>query len=93
MKNFILIAVLFVGVSGYSKAVPSPSIFFNLSERILEEAHQFVFPVKNVTSKIQPKKVETKPKTKVSEKSQESLEQLWNPNFKIGRQSLWIVAQ
>ncbi|HEX8563287.1 MAG TPA: hypothetical protein VF676_09945 [Flavobacterium sp.] len=93
MKKLFLVAVLMFALAGHSKAVPSPNIFFNLSERILEEAHQFVFPVQKVTSKIQPKKSEVKAKSKTAVKSQQSLELLWNPTFKIRREGIWIIAE
>ncbi len=91
MKKIIILCLFFVAANGYSKAVPSPTVFFNISEKILEGAHQFVFPDTKVTSKLQPKK-DSKSKTQAVSKSQEALETLWNP-LTIRRDGIWIVTQ
>ena len=91
MRNLFFAALLLCSFSGYSKAVPSPSVFFNLSERILEEAHQFVFPIQKVTSKIQPKH-NPKPKTKIAIPLAEDLGILWNPVFKVRNEGIWSIA-
>lgn len=91
MKKIFILCVFFVAANGYSKAVPSPTIFFNLSEIILESANQFVFPDTKVTSKIQVKKA-PKQKTQNVIESQEALEAIWNP-MKIRREGIWIVTE
>ncbi len=91
MRNLFLTAILLFSFSGYSKAVPSPSVFFNLSERILEEAHQFVFPVQKVTSKIQPKHA-PRLKNKIAIPLAEDLGILWNPVLKFRSEGMWIIA-
>lgn len=93
MKKLFLIAVFFVAFVGYSKAVPSPTVFFNISEKILEGAHQFVFPNTKVTSKILPKKVESQAKIDNAAKSQDALESLWNPRLTVRREGIWVLTR
>ena len=81
-----------VALPGYTKAIPSPSVLFSLSEKILNSAHNLVFPSDN-EYKVRVK-TDVKTKGKPSEKAplvKETL--LWNPSITLKRDGMWIVAE
>lgn len=88
MKNLLLILSLTLSIPGYSKAIPSPSVLFTLSERIINEAQNFIFPVKEVKVK---KKVEDRDKEILVSPIRNSDEWIWNP-LEIKRDGMWIVS-
>lgn len=91
MKKLLLILALIAVVPGYSKAIPSPSVLFTISEKILNEAHHFVFP--SETDNKQKMKIETKSKIKPVEKAPLLKDTfIWNPSLTLKRDGMWIVA-
>ncbi|HEX8268428.1 MAG TPA: hypothetical protein VF581_00935 [Flavobacterium sp.] len=90
MKKILLVAALFLTISGYSKAVPSPSVFFGITEKILTGAHNFVFPEAKVTSKL---RTEVKNKPQAAPKTNTALESVWNASFKLKRDGMWIISE
>ena len=44
MKKYLLIVALLVGIQGFSKEIPGPSVLFSISEKILTQAQQLIFP-------------------------------------------------
>ncbi|HEU0137521.1 MAG TPA: hypothetical protein VFQ50_09530 [Flavobacterium sp.] len=91
MKKLILLLALMTAVSGYSKSIPSPSVLFALSEKILNEAHNLVFPMENEhKTKF---KIDVRGKSKPAEKTPLLKEtKVWNPSFTLKRDGMWIVA-
>ncbi len=89
MRNLIVILALMMAAQGYSKGFPSPSVLFSLSEKIINEASQLIFPAqKEVKQKSKPDV-----KIKVSPvKTEKTDDFLWNP-VEIRRDGMWIVAE
>lgn len=88
MKNIFLFVALSLSFSGYSKAIPSPSVLFALSERIINEAQNLIFPSKDLKVK---KKVEEKEREVLSTPNDDADVWLWNP-VEIKRDGMWIVS-
>ncbi len=88
MKNLFLLLALSISYSGYSKAIPSPSVLFALSERIIHEAQSMFFTPKELKVK---KKVEEKEVEILKAPADESDAWLWNP-VEIKRDGMWIVS-
>jgi hypothetical protein len=92
MKKILLLSALFLTVQGYSKAIPGPSVLFSISEKILTEAHQFVFS----TEKEMPKatvKVKPEVKTKVKTTVKKQDKSLWDLSLQVRREGMWIIAE
>lgn len=66
MKKILVLAVLLVGFQGFSKEIPGPSVLFSISEKILTQAQQFMFPSFEKTA---PKSIKVKPVIKVKAKA------------------------
>ena len=88
MKNLILVISLTMSIPGYSEAIPSPSVLFSLSERIINEAQNFLFPIKEGKTK---KRAEEKDKDVLFLPVKNSEEWIWNP-LEIKRDGMWIVS-
>lgn len=91
MKNLLLLLALSLSFNGYSKAIPSPSVLFALSERIINEAQNLIFPAKEVK--------EIKIKRKIEEQERDILTspaldvEPWLRNqLEIKRDGMWIVS-
>lgn len=89
MKTFIVIFALMIALPGYSKSFPNPSVLFAISEKIINEAQNLVFPTAKEDNK--KKKIEIKEKVKSIDAEGEQ-EFLWNP-VQIRRDGMWIVAE
>ena len=88
MRNLFLLLALSLSYSGYSKAIPSPSVLFALSERIIHEAQSIFFTPKEFKVK---KKVEVKEVDILKAPADGSDAWLWNP-LEIKRDGMWIVS-
>lgn len=81
-----------VTVNGYSKSIPSPSVFFAISERILNEAQSLIFL--SYKDNVKPKIViDLQPKTKQVDKVIPTSESLWNPTLTLRREGMWIISE
>lgn len=88
MKNLTLVLSLMLTIPGYSKAIPSPSVLFALSERIINEAQNFIFSAKEIKTK---KKADEKEKEVLVSPINSNEEWIWNP-LEIKRDGMWIVS-
>lgn len=88
MKNLTLVLSLMLTIPGYSKAIPSPSVLFALSERIINEAQHFIFSAKEIKTK---KKADEKEKEVLVSPINSNEEWIWNP-LEIKRDGMWIVS-
>lgn len=99
MKKYLLIVALLVGVKGFSKEVPGPSVLFSITEKILAQAQQFVFPTSEKTPMKPLKgktviKVKSKVPLKVVDPAAEkpSVAPQATP-VKVKRDGMWITTE
>jgi hypothetical protein len=98
MKKCLLIIALLVGFQGFSKEIPGPSVLFSISEKILTQAQQLIFPSfeKPVQKPMKVKpiiKVKSKAPLKVVDSAPQEKPAVQASTVKVKRDGMFITTE
>ncbi|RZJ70323.1 hypothetical protein [Flavobacterium sp.] len=97
MKKLLVVATLFVGMQGFSKEVPAPSVLFSISEKILAQAQELFSSFDKPTVKPLRKtviKVKSKAPLKIVEPIQEKpVAPATSTSVKVKRDGMFITTE